>query len=306
MYDIIPDIHGQSEKLTARLTFLGYRSRTGAWRHSDPWRQVLFLGDFVDRGPNNAEVIDIVRRMIDCGTACAVMGNHELNAIHFHTKDPDNGTWLRPHSAKNAEQHASFLAEFPVDAALTKDVINWMKTLPLFIEQKGFRVVHACWDQCTIAALADETDDGRLSEDQLILTGKPGEKLCELAEITTKGPETTLPAGCSFRDKDGHERTEVRLQWWKGTAKTWADLAISVPDLSSLPTDDLPEHVARTVYPADAVPVFFGHYWLSGAPTLQAPNALCLDYSAGKDGPLVAYRLEDANAPLDLSNLVTD
>ncbi|MEZ5751592.1 MAG: hypothetical protein R3D60_06390 [Paracoccaceae bacterium] len=44
-------------------------------------------------------------------------------------------------------------------------------------------------------------------------------------------------------------------------------------------------------YPVHERPVFFGHYWLSGDPVLQAPNALCLDYSAGKDGPLVTYEL---------------
>jgi hypothetical protein len=38
----------------------------------------------------------------------------------------------------------------------------------------------------------------------------------------------------------------------------------------------------------DAKPVFFGHYWLPGPPELELPNALCLDFSAGKDGPLAA------------------
>ena len=31
MYDIIPDIHGQAEKLKSRLTDLGYRETRGAW-----------------------------------------------------------------------------------------------------------------------------------------------------------------------------------------------------------------------------------------------------------------------------------
>jgi len=38
--------------------------------------------------------------------------------------------------------------------------------------------------------------------------------------------------------------------------------------------------------------VFFGHYWLSEKPTLQARNALCLDYSAGTTDPLVTYQHE--------------
>ncbi len=47
---------------------------------------------------------------------------------------------------------------------------------------------------------------------------------------------------------------------------------------------------ARSPYPADAPPVFFGHYWFTGPPTLQTPNAGCLDCSVAKGGHLVAYR----------------
>ncbi|MDU8914119.1 metallophosphoesterase, partial [Aestuariicoccus sp. MJ-SS9] len=78
MYDIIPDTHGQAAKLRDRLGNLGYSERNGAFRHSQAGRQCVFLGDYIDRGPGNAAVIDVVRRMIDAGTAHAIMGNHEL------------------------------------------------------------------------------------------------------------------------------------------------------------------------------------------------------------------------------------
>lgn len=52
MYDVIPDIHGQSCKLTAALKKLGYVERNGAWRHSDPNQTCVFLGDYIDRGPD--------------------------------------------------------------------------------------------------------------------------------------------------------------------------------------------------------------------------------------------------------------
>ncbi len=114
MHDIIPDIHGQADKLKAALTNLGYQDRKGAWRHSDPDRTAVFLGDYIDRGPENGAVIDIVRRMVDAGTAQAIMGNHELNAIQFHTTHPDTGEPLREHSEKNFRQHATFLDELPL------------------------------------------------------------------------------------------------------------------------------------------------------------------------------------------------
>jgi hypothetical protein len=85
-YDIIGDIHGHADKLEALLRTLGYRDTAGAWRHPD--RQAIFVGDFIDRGPAQVRSVQIVRRMVDAGVALAVMGNHELNAIAWHTPDP--------------------------------------------------------------------------------------------------------------------------------------------------------------------------------------------------------------------------
>lgn len=301
-YDIIPDIHGQVEKLKLRLSGLAYRPLNGIWQHPDTDRHCIFLGDFIDRGAENAGVIEIVRRMIDAGTASAIMGNHELNAIHFHTIDPETGVPLRPHSPKNLTQHRSFLSEYPLGAARTAETIAWMKTLPLFIEFQGFRVVHACWNETVIARLK-EAQAGQFSDEQFVRAGRKGDPLYELAEITTKGPEIRLPDGHSFTDKDGTRRGEVRLQWWKSEASSWADIAISVPDPEQLPKTALPRDIIESVYPREAKPVLFGHYWLSGGPVLQAPNALCLDYSAGTVGPLVSYSMDEEKPRLDLRYL---
>ena len=49
-YDIIGDIHGHGDELTALLKKLGY-VHNGVCHVSPEGRQVLFLGDFIDRGP---------------------------------------------------------------------------------------------------------------------------------------------------------------------------------------------------------------------------------------------------------------
>ena len=62
-----------------------------------------------------------------------------------------------------------------------------------------------------------------------------------------------------------------------------------------MPDEDraqLPDVQVNDVKPSydQRKPVFFGHYWMQGAPALQAERMACVDYSAGKGGPLVAYR----------------
>ncbi|MBF9034271.1 metallophosphoesterase [Rhodobacterales bacterium HKCCE2091] len=303
MYDIIPDIHGQSAKLRARLTALGYVERGGAYRHPDPARSVVFLGDFIDRGPDNAGVIGIVRAIVDAGTARAVMGNHELNAIQYATDDPDTGDGLRPRTAKNTRQHETFLAEFALGSAAAAEAVAWMRTLPLFLDLGDLRAVHACWSDDRIAALSRLTRDGVLGEDDIFRTVAPGDPLKDLVDDTLKGPETPLPDGTGFRDKDGTWRDRVRIAWWNRDPGTWQAFSISVDDPEGLPDGAPPDHLRPDGYAETAPPVFFGHYWLSGPPVLQAPNALCLDYSAGRDGPLLSYLMAPGETALRLDRI---
>src|SRR5690606_7959410 len=78
-YDVIGDIHGEFDAVVALLTRLGYRETGDVWRCSG--RQAVFVGDLIDRGPQQLEVLRLVRRMVDGGSAQVVMGNHEFNAI---------------------------------------------------------------------------------------------------------------------------------------------------------------------------------------------------------------------------------
>ena len=67
--------------IEAFASFVWLLAAGRGYRHAD--RKVVFIGDFVDRGPGIGEVIEIVRAMVDAGDALAVMGNHEYNAIAF-------------------------------------------------------------------------------------------------------------------------------------------------------------------------------------------------------------------------------
>ena len=146
--------------------------------------------------------------------------------------------------------------------------------------------------------------DARLDDQAVEWSADPAHPLFRAVEVLAKGPEAPLPDGTTFTDKDGHARSDIRVAWWEPDARTWQDIAISVPDPEAqLPAGAMPAEIGFEPYPADAKPVFFGHYWMTGEIVLQAPNTLCLDYSAGKEGPLVAYTFEEGATDLDLGNV---
>lgn len=291
--DFIGDIHGFADKLTQLLKKLEYQPLRKGFRHSS--RKVVFVGDFIDRGPHNPEVVEIARAMVDAGDAYAVCGNHEYNAVCFNTLSK-NG-YIRPHTVKNFKQHSTTILQYHGNQKAYEESIAWFKTLPLYLEHESFRAVHATYDHASIATLKRLTNDGILSDGQYLEMANKDSELFKAVEITCKGKEIALPAGQSFFDKDGTERFEIRLKWWLDTQKN------SIKDLSIIEDIKIADNefleTKSDYYREDQKPVFFGHYWLKGEPNLYRSNICCLDYSVAKDGYMCAYRF---NGEKELSN----
>jgi hypothetical protein len=289
-YDIIGDIHGHSRSLVALLEKLGYRNAAGMYSH--PSRKAIFLGDFVDRGEFQREVLDIVRPMIESGAALSVMGNHEFNAIAYYTPDSQAGGYLRAHSAKNSRQHQAFLDAYAGSPAAYEDTINWFRTLPLWLDLGDLRIVHACWDKHEIAAILQYQDGGHhLGEDLLRMSCCVGTRQFMAIETILKGKEIPLKHGASFNDKDGNVRHNIRVRWWDRRAMTYKDAFMGPESARTHIPDEAIECDHLVEYSHEAPPVFLGHYWMEGDPEPLAPNIACLDYSVAKPGGrLVAYR----------------
>jgi hypothetical protein len=263
-YDVIGDLHGDAVKLEVLLARLGYRNTAGAWRHAN--RQAVFVGDFIDRGSQQKKTCEIVRRMTDSGSAQAVMGNHEFNAIAWHTPAADlPGEYLRRHNAKNRAQHTDFLNEYEGTAA-HDDIIGWFKSLPLWLDLGDIRVIHAQWHQAYMDELAPRLLSGaRLSEDVLEESSHKGSMAFRTIEGLIKGLEVPLVNGSKL-DQHGVLRSSERVRWWEQT--------------------DLHQGAGAR---AHTVPTFFGHYGLEGTPCVLHPQLACVDYYRPSN-PLVAYQ----------------
>ena len=81
-----------------------------------------------------------------------------------------------------------------------------------------------------------------------------------------------------------------RIRWWVEPGnKTFSDFLFNCPP--ALEDEIAGSNISISIYPADAPPVFFGHYWLEDKfPVIQSENVVCVDYSVAKEGALVAYR----------------
>ncbi len=290
-YDIIGDIHGCYNTLVNLLGKLEYSQQEGTYQHAS--RKIIFLGDFVDRCSGQREVINIVRPMIESGSALAVMGNHEYNAVAYHRG-------LRERSKKNRDQHEAFLNEYQDNQEEYDDVINWFKTLPLWLDLGDLRVVHACWDSDYIELISKEQGGGNLLTD-VLLEQSSIKRTPHYRAIETllKGKEVTLPGGGFFHDEGNHKRRKIRVRWWDKTATTFRKAFLGSEETrKGISDNNIPEGAVGG-YGQNAPPVFLGHYWMEGEPAKLANNVACLDCSVAKtrkkenEGQvfrLVAYR----------------
>jgi hypothetical protein len=288
--DFIGDIHGYADELKHLLKKMGYSRKGAAWKH--PGRLAFFVGDFIDRGPKIVETLHIVRHMAASSSAKAVMGNHEYNAICFNQQKKEGG-YLRKHSEKNIRQHKGTVQQFRGKEKEYKEAIRWFKTLPLFFESDDFRVVHATWDHKKVRHLESQAIDGILDEELIHQSAQKGRALYDSVNTVLKGKELKLPKGYAFNDKEGHERKAIRMKWWENPNDHTYD-SIAVGNIDGLPVIPVQNHEFHhdSLYGREERPVFFGHYWLRGNPSLYRENICCLDYSVAKGGKLVAYRFD--------------
>ena len=298
-FDIIGDIHGHADKLVQLLEKLGYCDQNAIYRHPSPDRKAIFVGDFIDRGPKIRDTLSIVKAMVDNGAARAVLGNHEYNALCYHTQSQwsKNDSWLRPRTDKNTDQHQETLNQFKDYDAEWKKYLSWFMTLPLFLDLDDIRIVHAAWVSPEIEKIRKWTSGNLNLNGQLLQKSAiKGSEEFQVIENVLKGVEVPLPEGEHFIDKDKNPRKEIRIRWWETAInKTYGEMIFPEAPLKCDKEKIDREKIVHFPAYTDSVPVFFGHYWLNPEtePQIQSKSICCLDYSVAKKGLLAVYCWQD-------------
>ncbi|SHN23965.1 Calcineurin-like phosphoesterase [Cyclobacterium lianum] len=288
MFDIIGDIHGYSDQLLVLLRKLGYRMEGGAFCH--PARTVLFLGDYINKGPKIKATLKIVKAMSDKGSAIALMGNHEFNAIWDLFRLEDESL-----PADHSFQWEDSLLAFDNNWQEFKYYVDWFKNLPLFYENDYFRAVHACWDSGHIALLREKLAGKALTGELITKTPECNRALAE----TLNGKELALPINLSIQDGNLAEVSRIRYKWWEDPAQmSYKDFSVDPVDLPDLALD-LSLINDRQYYGGGEKPVFFGHYGRAGFSSIIRHNVCCLDFGMANGGYLAAYRMDQS---MNLSN----
>ncbi len=140
---IIPDIHGCSDTLAILLEQLIKPNKND---------HLIFLGDYIDRGPGSKGVIDQIIAMQENEYNLTVLiGNHEEYCIKVWDIDKNRNVFLGLHTKSKFQKEwevfggkqtlDSFDAVWPQE--IPEKYIDWMRKLDYFVELENFIVVHA-------------------------------------------------------------------------------------------------------------------------------------------------------------------
>ena len=300
MYDIIGDVHGYASVLKKLLLQIGYIKTENGYSHSS--RKAIFVGDFVNRGPEIRKTIRIVRKMVENGNALAIIGNHEINAITYYIKDKD-GLPLIKSPGKNFLSLYKTINQFSEYEDEWKSHRKWMGELPLYLDLGEIRIVHACWSDTAIEQIKSAESEGK-SRDSIFrkVYKKPKSPVSKSVQILTKGIDFKMPGDLKIINNKGVSPQSFRMRWWEiPEGKTFEEL--SFESKFTLPGYEIPKQIVPQIepYPENAPIVFFGHYCRHDGPHIVKPNLCCVDSCIAGTKILTAYRW-NGEKQLDLNN----
>ena len=288
MYDIIGDVHGHADQLRSLLKNMGYKHNGDFYSH--PGRKAVFVGDFINRGPKIRETIILIRKMVENGSAYAILGNHEMYAVLYYLRDTE-GKYYKKRIPKYQLQINQTLDEFVPYKEELKSHLKWLRTLPMFLDFGDIRVIHACWDDKNIKLIKEAITEPKLSKTILREIALNGTHFSASFWESCKGVDFQLPKDLLVFDDEGRPHRSFRMKWWDSPeGMTFKD--ISLESRFELPGYTIPKELvaARDPYPKNAPIVFFGHYCLKQCCGIMTENICCVDSCVTRTGKLLAYR----------------
>ena len=139
----VGDIHGCAHALERLLAAI----------ELTPQDTIVFLGDYMDRGPNSKRVLEIVIELSEQFQVIPLLGNHEIMMLDAVKESVTRDLWLQFGGQQTIESYGGDFANIPVEH------LDFMRQCLPFYETEDHLFVHA--NYLPGSPLADQEDQIR-------------------------------------------------------------------------------------------------------------------------------------------------
>jgi len=131
----IGDIHGCNRKLKQLLDRIKV----------DPHADILvFIGDYIDRGPEVRGVIDTLRDLKEaCRNVVCLRGNHEDMFLNYYLEGQDEELFMYNGGQSTLSSYGLTLADARAGTGFPENHLRFLSSLPLSYETQEYLFVHA-------------------------------------------------------------------------------------------------------------------------------------------------------------------
>lgn len=190
---VIPDIHGYYKTLVSLLDTINLQ----------PDDLLIFLGDYIDRGPESKKVLDLVMGMKNQNpNVYALRGNHENTILELNE---DEERFLHWHLRKNK------MEDILEKGRIKRKYTDFINSLPYYIEVDNFLLVHAGFDFTKYNPFEDlssmlwlrdfKTGFDQTKGKQIIHGHDPKELTCIQEAISDRAAAIPLDNGVAYHKK---------------------------------------------------------------------------------------------------------
>lgn len=154
---VVGDVHGCLSELDAAIARIEEHAAANGLEDA----RLVLLGDYVDRGPQSAQVLTRIFELSQAmpEKVVCLFGNHERMMLEFVDDPAGRGTrWLRNGGVETLKSYdihgvdeTSDLedlteASFALETAMTKPLLAWLRDLPVMTRSGNIVCVHAGMD----------------------------------------------------------------------------------------------------------------------------------------------------------------
>ena len=130
-YYLIGDIHGHLLKLTKLIAAI--------WSDIEPGDMIIFLGDYIDRGPKSFEVIEFLLKLKSENNIVCLVGNHEDMFSRFVSVGDNYNSYMAIGGRYTLKSYEANLNGFKIPESHKK----FYNSLKWYYETESFIAVHA-------------------------------------------------------------------------------------------------------------------------------------------------------------------